>query len=194
VRIVSDAHAASVCRASAAALGLTATYPEMRLRMDRLRAVMEDLADYLEDDVSVRVKFKRLDPRAVEPRRMSDGAVGFDLCALDACELWPKNPPFMIATGIALEVPPGYECQVRLRSGMGRKGLAIPNAPGTIDPDYRGEIFVMLVNLSERMIRVEAGERVAQLVFVQIPRVSLEEAEELGSTARGDGGFGSTGR
>ncbi len=100
----------------------------------------------------------------------------------------------MIPTGLYLEIPAGYEVQVRPRSGLAaKKGITVLNAPGTIDADYRGEVCVILVNLSSVPFVVEKGERVAQLVLARHERLEWEEAGELGETVRGTGGFGSTG-
>ena len=100
----------------------------------------------------------------------------------------------MIPTGLYLEIPAGYEVQVRPRSGLAaKKGITVLNAPGTIDADYRGEVCVILINLSSVPFVVEKGERVAQLVLARHERLEWEEAGELGETVRGTGGFGSTG-
>lgn len=100
----------------------------------------------------------------------------------------------LVPTGLFIELPEGYEMQVRPRSGLAAKhGLSLVNAPGTIDPDYRGEIKVILVNLSNTPYELKPGERVAQLVVSQFTRVEWEPVEELGKTERGAGGFGSTG-
>ncbi len=100
----------------------------------------------------------------------------------------------LIKTGLFLEIPEGYECQVRPRSGLAlKKGLTVLNTPGTIDADYRGEVGVILVNLSSEEVLIEDGERIAQLVFAQIVQANLQETETLTTTERGAGGFGSTG-
>jgi len=100
----------------------------------------------------------------------------------------------LVPTGLFIELPEGYEMQVRPRSGLAAKhGLSLVNAPGTIDADYRGEIKVILVNLSNTPYELKPGERVAQLVVSQFTRVEWEPVEELGETERGAGGFGSTG-
>ena len=100
----------------------------------------------------------------------------------------------LVPTGLFIELPEGYEMQVRPRSGLAAKhGLSLVNAPGTVDPDYRGEIKVILVNLSNTPYELKPGERVAQLVVSQFTRVEWEPVEELGETERGTGGFGSTG-
>lgn len=101
----------------------------------------------------------------------------------------------LVPTGLRLEIPAGYEAQVRPRSGLAlKRGLTVLNAPGTIDADYRGDVGVILVNLSDTEQRIEPGDRVAQLVFAPVTRVRWEEVEKLGDSDRGTGGFGSTGR
>ena len=100
----------------------------------------------------------------------------------------------LIKTGLFLELPEGTECQVRPRSGLAlKKGITVLNSPGTIDADYRGEVGVILINLSEEPFVVEDGERIAQLVFAQVGQAQWIESEELSATDRGAGGFGSTG-
>ena len=128
------------------------------------------------------------------PRYMTPGAAGMDLCADVDFELVPMAHK-LVPTGIALEIPPGVEGQVRPRSGLAAKlGVTVLNAPGTIDSDYRGEVQVCLVNLSSEPYRAARGERIAQLVFAPVLKVELEEVEDLAASERGDGGFGSTGR
>jgi|TARA_R110000737_G_scaffold342281_1_gene366984 dUTP pyrophosphatase len=100
----------------------------------------------------------------------------------------------LIKTGLFFEIPHGYECQVRPRSGLAlKKGLTVLNSPGTIDADYRGEVGVILINLSNETVILENGERVAQLVFAQVEQAEWVKAEILSETERGAGGFGSTG-
>ena len=100
----------------------------------------------------------------------------------------------LIPTGLFIELPIGYEAQIRPRSGLSyKKGLSLPNTPGTIDSDYRGEIKVIMVNLSAEAQTIEHGERIAQMVIAKYEQVRLEEVEMLSSTERGAGGFGSTG-
>ncbi|MFM7662797.1 MAG: dUTP diphosphatase [Bacteroidota bacterium] len=100
----------------------------------------------------------------------------------------------LIPTGIFLEIPHGFECQVRPRSGLAlKKGITVLNSPGTIDADYRGEIGVILINLSNEAFEVENGERIAQLLFSRIEQIEFEQVENLSETERGSGGFGSTG-
>ena len=101
----------------------------------------------------------------------------------------------MIPTGIYIELPEGYEAQIRPRSGLAAKfGVTVANAPGTVDADYRGEVKVILVNLSKDPFVINPGERIAQMVIAKYEKIEWEEVEELGDTERGDGGFGSTGR
>ncbi|MEN9405869.1 MAG: hypothetical protein RLZ12_153 [Bacillota bacterium] len=127
------------------------------------------------------------------PQMMTSGASGFDLkSSIDTKILagsWAK-----ISTGIALKMPDGLEAQVRPRGGLALKaGLTVLNTPGTIDADYRGEIFVLLLNLGPKPYEVKKGNRIAQLVFQQVPKVNLQLTTELESTARGTGAFGHTG-
>lgn len=101
----------------------------------------------------------------------------------------------LIPTGLYMEIPPGYECQVRPRSGLAIKdGITVLNAPGTIDSDYRGEVKVMLINLSDEVYVLHNNKRIAQLVFSKVDQVTLLPATELSNTQRGEGGFGSTGQ
>lgn len=112
----------------------------------------------------------------------------------DAVTLGPGERS-LIPTGLALEIPEGFEAQVRPRSGLAFKhGVTVLNAPGTIDSDYRGEVGVVLINLGEDPFIIERGERIAQLVVAPVTQVGIEVAEELTPTGRGAGGFGHTGR
>ncbi|HEX4209087.1 MAG TPA: dUTP diphosphatase [Candidatus Binataceae bacterium] len=141
------------------------------------------------------VRMKRL--REVElPRYHSADAAGFDLTA-SINEEFVLRPLERIAmpTGIALEIPAGFEGQVRPRSGRAlSEGLALINAPGTIDADYRGEIKVILVNLGSEPLMIQPGDRIAQLIIAPVARAALIEVEELAASDRSDGGFGHTGR
>ncbi|HXJ65257.1 MAG TPA: dUTP diphosphatase [Actinomycetota bacterium] len=143
-----------------------------------------------------RVRFQKLRPGALVPRYMSAGAAGLDLASAadEAIEI-PPGGRAAVPTGLAFEIPPGFEGQVRPRSGLARKfGITLPNAPGTIDSDYRGEVQVLLANLGSEPFVVNPGERIAQLVIAPVVQVELEEAETLADSARGAGGFGHTGR
>jgi dUTP pyrophosphatase len=128
------------------------------------------------------------------PAYQSEGAAGLDLRADEACALLPGERR-LVPTGIAVEIPPGHEGQVRPRSGLAlRHGIAIVNAPGTIDADYRGEVGVILVNLGQEPFSVARGDRIAQLVIAPVVRVEVREADALADSGRGAGGFGSTGK
>jgi dUTP pyrophosphatase len=128
------------------------------------------------------------------PRYMTPGAAGFDLLADEAVSLAPGERR-LVPTGLALEVPPGYEGQVRPRSGLAmRHGVGMVNAPGTIDSDYRGEVGVLLVNHGQVRVELARGDRIAQLVIAPVVQVGLVEVSELASSSRGTGGFGSTGQ
>ena len=139
--------------------------------------------------------FRRLRPAAVPPSYMTAGAAGMDLAsAADGPVTLAPGARAMIGTGLAIEIPAGFEGQVRARSGLARKyGIAIVNAPGTIDSDYRGELCVLLINLGTVSHTIEPGDRIAQLVIAPVTRVELAEATELTETERGVGGFGHTG-
>lgn len=129
------------------------------------------------------------------PSYETQGAVGLDIYAnIEAPVTLKPLERELIPTGLFVEIPSGYEIQIRPRSGMAAKyGLSVLNSPGTIDPDYRGEIKVILVNLSNEPYTVTPGERVAQAVFARYERLTWQEVSGLDSTARGAGGFGSTG-
>jgi dUTP pyrophosphatase len=146
----------------------------------------------------VRVPVVRLHPDAVLPRRQTEGAAGLDLCAcLGPGERVSVDPGarVLVATGLAIAIPRGFEGQVRPRSGLAwRCGLTVLNAPGTIDADYRGELKVLLVNLGHEAVSIEHADRIAQLVIAPVIDAACEWAESLAPTERGEGGFGSTGQ
>jgi dUTP pyrophosphatase len=137
---------------------------------------------------------QRLDERAVMPRRAHPGDAGLDLHALEAVRIAP-GARSMVRTGIAIELPSGHAGLVLPRSGLAaRHGVALVNAPGLIDEGYRGEVKVLLLNTDpSASFAVEAGARIAQLVVIAVPAVEVVELAELTASARGDGGFGSTG-
>ncbi|MGL5254879.1 MAG: dUTP diphosphatase [Brevinema sp.] len=140
------------------------------------------------------VKIKKLHSSATLPAYQSEGASGADLYAmLDAAKELAEGEIFAVPTGLSVEIPKGYEMQIRARSGLGAKGLIIPNAPGTIDSDYRGEIKVLVLNLSGKPFIIEPQMRIAQAVIAPVERAVFEEMQDLTSTQRGEGGFGSTG-
>jgi dUTP pyrophosphatase len=128
------------------------------------------------------------------PRYASEDAVGLDVTAAEALTLAPGQR-HAVATGFAIEIPRGYEVQVRPRSGLAIKhGITCLNTPGTIDSDYRGEVKVILINLGEEPFEIRRGERIAQLVPAPVLRADFVEVGELAETVRGSGGFGSTGQ
>lgn len=147
--------------------------------------------------VTVRVRRVRAHPEPLPlPRYETELAAGMDLRADIEGELTLKPLERMaVPTGLAVALPPGYEAQVRPRSGLAlRHGISMVNSPGTVDADYRGEVHAVLINLSNEPFTLRRGERIAQLVVAPVSRVSLVELEVLDTTARGQGGFGSTGR
>lgn len=142
------------------------------------------------------VGIKLLSPESRVPRRATSGAAGYDLFATEQRLLAPGewHP---VATGVALEIPRGYEGQIRPRSGLAAKhGITVLNVPGTIDSDYRGEVKVILVNHGQSGFSVDVGMRIAQIVFAPVECVEfdlLDDFEEFDDTERGTGGFGHTG-
>jgi len=142
-----------------------------------------------------RLDVKRLHPDAVLPARAHAGDAGLDLCAVEDVEL-PPGGRAAVPTGVAVAIAPGWAGLVVPRSGLARRhGVTVANAPGLIDAGYRGEVQVLLVNLSAAPHRVASGDRVAQLVLVPVATCAAAWADELPSSdGRGAGGFGSTGR
>lgn len=143
------------------------------------------------------LRIKKLDPRATIPAYQSDGAAGMDLCAClppDSTYTLAPGEITLISTGLAVAIPVGFEGQVRARSGLATKsGIGLPNAPGTIDSDYRGELRVAVINFSRIPFTFTHGMRIAQLVIAPVAHAAIDEVQELNDTARGAGGFGSTG-
>jgi dUTP pyrophosphatase len=147
----------------------------------------------------VKVQVKRLRESSGQqvplPRYMTEHSAGMDLFADVQGEV-VLNPGErrLIATGIALSIPPGFEGQVRPRSGLAmREGISLVNTPGTIDADYRGEVGVLLINFGKQPFRLKRGDRIAQLVIAPVCRAELELTDELEATSRDKGGFGHTG-
>ena len=127
------------------------------------------------------------------PRYATEGAAGMDVLAAEDVTLAP-GACHAVATGLAVAIPPGYEIQVRPRSGLALKhGISVPNTPGTIDSDYRGELKVILINHGSEPFPIHRGDRVAQLVLAPVTLAEWDEVAELDETSRGAGGFGSTG-
>ncbi len=145
------------------------------------------------------LRVQRLKPSAQLPGYQTAGAAGLDLAAClpePPGELWIQPGQIVpVPTGIAIAVPPGFEAQIRPRSGLStRHGITMPNSPGTIDCDYRGEVIVPVINLGREPFRVTHQMRIAQMVIAPVARASVVEAASLDETARGAGGFGSTGQ
>ncbi len=152
--------------------------------------------------LTVSLRVRAIDPRASVPHYQTEHAAGMDLAAcLPEGETLTLRPLFgggqivLVPTGLAIAVPPGFEAQVRPRSGLSTKhGVTMPNSPGTIDADYRGEVKVPMMNLGQEPFEITHGMRVAQLVIAPVARARIEVVTELDETTRGAGGFGSTGR
>jgi dUTP pyrophosphatase len=142
-----------------------------------------------------KIQIKKLSNEVLTPKYETLGSSGMDIAAYTEQDIIINSGNrALIPTGFSLSVPQGYEIQIRPRSGLAiKKGITVLNTPGTIDSDYRGEIKVVLINLSEDKFTVKNGERIAQMVICPIEQVSVEEVEELPETGRGTGGFGSTG-
>ena len=142
----------------------------------------------------MKLKIKKLNKEAIIPKYQTELAAGFDLHSIEEYVL-KKGERKLIKTGLAFEIEDGYEVQIRPRSGLAFKhGITVLNSPGTIDADYRGEIMVLLINLGDEDFEIKKGERIAQAVVAPVVQAKFEEVEELSSTKRGAGGFGSTGK
>jgi dUTP pyrophosphatase len=145
----------------------------------------------------LRVRFQRLEsnPDLPLPHRATSHSAGYDVRSAEPDFHLPPGEIRSVGTGLLMELPPGVECQVRPRSGLAaRHGITLPNSPGTIDPDYRGELKVLLQNGGPSPVLIQRGERIAQLVFARFECPEVEESPDLTRTERGRGGFGSTGR
>jgi dUTP pyrophosphatase len=144
---------------------------------------------------AVEVKIRRL-PHGEGldlPHYATDGAAGMDVLSAEDLVLQP-GMRHAIATGLSVAIPPGYEIQVRPRSGLALKhGISVPNTPGTIDSDYRGELKVIAINHGAEPFAIHRGDRIAQLVLAEVTRAAWREVAQLDETGRGEGGFGSTG-
>lgn len=135
-----------------------------------------------------------LGPGAQAPFYATPGSAGMDLRSTEAVELAPGERK-LVATGLKIAVPAGFEAQIRPRSGLALKqGISMVNTPGTIDSDYRGEVGVILINHGQETVNLEAGERIAQMVICPVVQVSVRIVSKLDETERGEGGFGSTGK
>jgi dUTP pyrophosphatase len=139
------------------------------------------------------IRFQRIHPAAILPQYAHPGDAGMDLCACEACEI-PPGTHRLVRTGLVMELPANTEAQVRPRSGLALKhGVTLLNTPGTIDEGYRGEIGIILINHGREIFRVTPGMRIAQMVVAPVLRAAVEEVAAVSATARGSGGFGSTG-
>lgn len=153
-----------------------------------------------EEEIVPLAKFVRLDPEAVLPKRAHEEEpgyedVGFDLTSVEEVFLAARGSVKKVRTGWRVQPPRGYELQVRTRSGLGSKGIVVANSPGTIDPNFSGELFVLLANIGNSEHTVKKGDRIAQLVFRRLDPGACVEVEELNeSTSRGQAGYGSSGR
>ena len=142
-----------------------------------------------------KIQIKKLFGEVLTPKYETPGSSGMDIVAyLNQDILVNPGEKTMVPTGFSLSIPKGYEVQIRPRSGLAaKKGITVLNTPGTIDSDYRGEIKVILINLSKDIFVVKNGERIAQMVVCPVEQARMEEVKELSNTDRGKGGFGSTG-
>jgi dUTP pyrophosphatase len=146
--------------------------------------------------MSMEVRFSRLpsNPDLPLPGRATEHAAGYDVRSAEEAVTLEPGEIRLVGTGLTMELPVGVECQVRPRSGLALKhGITLPNSPGTIDPDYRGELRVIMQNTGSEPVTLERGERIAQLVFARFETPEVLLADKLSQTTRGDGGFGSTG-
>ena len=145
------------------------------------------------EPVAVRIKRLPHGEGLALPAYATRGAAGMDVLAAEDVTLAP-GARHAVATGFAVAIPPGYEIQVRPRSGLALKhGISVPNTPGTIDSDYRGELKVILINHGAQAFAIARGDRIAQLVLAPVTQAAWDEVAQLDDTARGAGGFGSTG-
>ena len=144
----------------------------------------------------VKILVKKFDKNIKLPTYETSGSSGMDLVAYIKNKITIKpGKTAMISTGIAIAIPKNYEIQIRPRSGLAaKKGISVLNTPGTVDSDYRGEIKIILINLSEESFVVKSGDRVAQMMLCPVIKAKLKEVKNLPKTIRGKGGFGSTGK
>ncbi len=140
------------------------------------------------------IKLKPLHPAALLPEYKTVHSAGADIYAcLDEDIILQPMEIKLIPTGFAMEIPQGFEAQIRPRSGLASRGISIPNAPGTIDADYRGEVKVILINLGKEAFTIKNHDRIAQMVISKVEKAEFKFEENISETERGEGGFGSTG-
>ncbi len=142
----------------------------------------------------MKIEIKKNDAKAIIPQKYSDHAVGYDVSAcLSSDMLIEAGKVALVPTGLSIAIEPGYEVQIRPRSGLALKNqICVLNSPGTIDPDYRGEVKVILMNLGKEDFVIKHGMRIAQMVVAKYENVHFNEVDTLSETVRGDGGFGHT--
>ncbi|MBT3583208.1 dUTP diphosphatase [Candidatus Woesearchaeota archaeon] len=140
----------------------------------------------------MRIKVVKINEDILLPKYKTEGAAAVDLHSTTDIIL-PTNNVIAVPTGLKVEIPEGYELQIRQRSGLGKKGIIIPNSPGTIDSDFRGEVHILLLNLSTEDFEIKKGDRIAQAVLNKFEKIDWDEVKELTETERGEGAFGSTG-
>lgn len=142
----------------------------------------------------IKVKIKKSDKALPTPVYKTAGSAGADICAAVDVDI-PAGNRVLVPSGLYIELPVGYECQIRPRSGLALShGITVLNAPGTLDADYRGELGVLLFNSSYNLYRVHKGDRIAQIIIAPVVQASFEVVDTLSNTERGAGGFGSTGK
>lgn len=145
----------------------------------------------------MKLKIKKTSDRARVPFYATSGSAGFDLHAIDTVSI-QAGSTVMVRTGLAFEIPEGYELQIRPRSGMSAKTkIRVSNSPGTLDSDYRGEVMIIIDNISQNQAdsyRINSGDRIAQAVLQKVEQAEFELVDELSETQRGSGGFGSSGK
>jgi len=161
---------------------------------EELRDHLINLAKRVEKlDRKPLVKVQKVAPNAHLPIYMNKGDAGADLYSTINKDILP-NQTVTIPTGIALQIPNGYEGQIRPRSGLAAKGLTIPNSPATIDSGYRGVVMIIFHNNTQKVIEIKKGDRIAQLVITQVSSANFQQADNLSSSDRGTNGLGSTGK
>ena len=158
------------------------------------KSILEVYELYQNPRKKIEVKIKKLNPDAIIPSYAHLLDAGADICSIEDVTIKPNETGVIVKTGLAMAVPPCYEMQVRPRSGMSHKTkLRIANAPGTIDSDYRGEVGIIIDNIGNLSIKIEKGQKIAQLILAEVPMAKFVEVDSLDETERGNNGFGSTG-
>lgn len=141
----------------------------------------------------INVKIVKLDPEIPTPQYQTVGSAGCDVHSAEDVKI-PPGERVLVRTGLRMEIPEGFECQIRPRSSLALKhGVVVFNSPSTIDSDYRGELAILLINQGSSLFKVAKGDRIAQFVFAPVTVASFEDVDELSDTKRGEGGWGSTG-